>query len=55
MDKARLKELAEIVIEDLLEAYDENGDMLDLVDYLIEKGFTKEELKEFKAFEGLLD
>ena len=55
MKKARLKELAETVIEDLLEAYDENGDMLDLVDYLIEKGFTKEELKEFEAFEGLID
>lgn len=55
MKKARLKELAETVIEDLLEAYDQQGDMLDLVDYLINKGFTEEELKEFKAFKGLVD
>lgn len=54
MNKARLKELTEIVIEDLLSAYDQHGDMLDLVDYLIDKGFTEKELKEFDAFKDLI-
>ena len=55
MKKARLKELIEVIAEDLLEVYDQHGDMSDLVDYLISKGFTKKELKELVAFQGLIN
>ncbi len=54
MKESRLKKLIEFLLDDLLDAYDENSDMSDLVDNLLDNGFTKEELKEFKALKGLL-